>query len=243
MSAVFRQAQVVVHAGLVAARGGHGVALRQQAREQLPFGAPEPAVPGGLALQVPDADTAAQPVHQLAVPGAVVERRRGGGGFRHRREHRDGVEETVQGPGLDPHDEGLHCAADGDELQIRGRRGEAGRGVERPEVAAVVVEVIDAGGDAAVLAVPDHAARGIAFDGIDGVADAVLVVHDQLPETGLGGRADEGILLGPGIQRPGRSGLADPEGHAAGREPVVDRQIERRRRFVARRRLGRRQHQ
>ncbi|ATQ78747.1 hypothetical protein CR152_05900 [Massilia violaceinigra] len=194
----FRQAHVVMHARFVAGRIDHRIPLRQHPGNDLALDAAHAAAePDRGALLMADADAAAQPVHQLAVPGRGIEARRRIRRSGKRRQHGDGVRKAVDGAGFDPHHERHAGAMEGDGFQVGRRRGVALDGVERLEPLAGVVKVVNLRFDGAVPAVPEQAParRGAVRRLEHRMADAVLVIHQRLAQARLLGAAHKRLLL------------------------------------------------
>jgi hypothetical protein len=181
---------------------------------------------------VADAGAGAQPVHELLVPGRVVELARIAGAFTIGRQHRDRVDEAVDRADLDPHHERQRNAVHRRGLEVGRRRVEIPGRVEGAEGAAVEVEVEKARLDRAVATVADEPAGGVVEHWM---ADAVVVVHQGLAQPGFLGAADEGLLLGGREDRArdrmvdqdhrvedGAAGAAQLEQVAAGRQACHD---------------------
>src|SRR5207302_10092168 len=86
-SGLLGETQIELDSRFVGRRGRDGISLTQQRRKNQALAAGQAAVPQRRALLVPDADSAAWPVDELAVPRGLVERGGTRARLREGREH------------------------------------------------------------------------------------------------------------------------------------------------------------
>ncbi len=185
------QPQIEVYAGLGAGRSGDRVAAGQA-------GLVERVGVDQHPLVVADADAAAEPVEEPAVPAAHVSRIAAA----ERGQHGDGVDEPVDDTAFPPDEIGHGVAVQRGGLDHVGRA--AARVGQRMERAVGgPVEVVHLGTRGAVPApAGDLQGAGAVPFGEDPQALAGVVVDDRLAEAGPVGPADERILTRPGKDRP-----------------------------------------